>query len=343
MNRWYFFIVALLLVPIVGFGQLFIPPATGPGSPTYQHDSVVVYDYAEKQDGYWLFEPAKPRPAEADVILFLHGYGGYNPMIYGQWIRHLVRQGNIVIYPRYQKNMTSPKPKKFAKNVVTAIHNALDTLRSDQHINPLLDNFSIVGHSYGGTIAADITVHLKEHHIPQPKSIFLCAPGTGLFKAGRLDTYSNLPTDLKLLVLVHENDYVVGDELGRKVFETATNTPQRNLLIQYKDAANSISAGHNETYCVDKTFDSGIRNYTAKRALRITKTNAVDYYGYWKLYDALRTCAGSGKYCEFAFGNTPQQRSLGMKNGTVLRELEVIIPSPSLLSESESQISPIQN
>lgn len=323
----------IFLAPIAGFSQIFNPPATGPGSPTYQHDSVAVYDYAEKENGYWLFEPVQPRPISANVIVFLHGYGAYNPMIYGQWIKHLVRQGNVVIYPRYQKNIRHPLPKKFSRNVVTAIHNAVDTLWSDKHINPVFDNFSIVGHSYGGTIAAEITANWKRYGIPLPKSIFLCAPGTGPFKAGKLDSYANLPEDLKLLVLVHENDYVVGEELGRRVFETATNTPQRNLLIQYKDAENDISAGHNETYCVDKAFDSGVRNYTAKRALRITKTNAVDYYGYWKLYDALRACAASGKYCEYAFGDTTQQRSLGMKDGVVLKELEVVVPTPSLLSE----------
>jgi len=335
MKRTYYLIVFVLLIPILGFGQFFTPPLSGPGSPTYQHDSVIVHDYAKKQDGYWLFEPAQPRPATANVVVFIHGYGAYNPMIYGQWIRHIVRQGNVVIYPRYQKTIRRPLPKKFSKNVVTAIHDALDTLQSDQHINPLLDNFSIVGHSYGGTITADITVHWQEHEIPKPKSIFLCAPGTGPFKAGKLDTYANLPEDLKLLVLVNEKDYVVGDELGRKIFETATNTPQRNLLIQHTDHENDISAGHNETYCVDKAFDSGVRNYTAKRALRITETNAVDYYGYWKLYDALRACSGNGKYCEFAFGNTPQQRSLGLINGVMIRELEVALPTAPLLSEKK--------
>ena len=133
--------------------------------------------------------------------------------------------------------------------------------------------------------------------------------------------------------MVHEQDRVVGDKLGRKVFETAIHTPQRNLLIQYKDKPNDIGAGHNESYCVDKAFDSGVRNYTAKSALRSTETNAVDYYGYWKLYDALRTCAGSGTYCEYAFGDTPQQRGLGLLDGKPIRELEVELPAAPLLSE----------
>ena len=320
------------------FSQTFQAPSEGPGSTSYQHDSVIVYDYAQKQDGYWLFEPALPRPEAAPIVVFIHGYGGYNPMIYGQWIRHLVRQGNVVIYPRYQKTMTLPSPKKFATNVVTAIHEALDTLATPAHINPITANFSMVGHSYGGAIAADITVHWQEHKIPEPKAIFLCAPGTGPFKASRLESYSQLPAELLLLVMIQENDYVVGDNMGKRIFETATNTPRRNLIKQYADPSNGISANHNETYCVDKAFDTGLRNYTSKKALRITQTNAIDYYGHWKLFDALLACTRKGQYCEFAFGDTPQQHSLGTINGKPLTKLEVLVPERNkqvLLSDKE--------
>ena len=332
-------LVILLLVSSSSlFSQTFQPPSEGPGSATYQHDSVVVYDYAKKQDGYWLFEPSLPRPEAAPVVVFIHGYGGFNPMIYGQWIRHLVRQGNVVIYPRYQKTMTLPSPKKFAGNVVTAIHDALEILATPAHINPITDNFAMVGHSYGGAIAADITVHWKEQKIPEPKAIFLCAPGTGPFKASRLDSYQQLPEELLMLVMVQEKDYVVGDDMGKRIFETATNTPRRNLIRQYADSENGISANHNETYCVDTAFDTGVRNYTTKKALRITETNAIDYYGHWKLFDALLTCTRKRQYCEYAFGDTPQQHSLGIVNGKALKKLEVLVPAKSkgaLLSEKE--------
>ena len=329
----------LLFLPLFLFSQDFQQPAIGPGSATYQHDSIVIYDYAKKQDGYWLFEPALPRPETAPVIVFIHGYGGYNPMIYGQWIRHLVRQGNIVIYPRYQKNMTMPSPKRFSKNVVTAIHDALAVMKTPIHITPIVEDLCMVGHSYGGIIGADITVHWRGYELPKPKGLFLCAPGTGPLKAGRLDTYSNMPEDLKLLIMINDKDYVVGDEMGLKIFETAVNTPNRNLLRQSADPMNGISAGHNETYCIDETFDSGVRNYTAKKALRITKTNAVDYYGYWKLFDALLACSRAGQHCEFAFGDTPQQVNLGVLDGEQLKKLEAMLPDDSaatFLSDKEN-------
>ena len=316
--------------------QVFQQPVEGPGSATYSYDSVAMYDYAAEADGFWLFEPQTETKDTQNLIVFLHGYGGYNPMIYGQWIRHLVRQGNTVIYPRYQKNIFSPPPQEFSPNVVTGILNALDTISAKKHLPVRTDGFGIVGHSYGGTLAAEITVNYEAYQLPKPQCVLLCAPGTGPFKAGRLDSYEALSEDLKLLIVVHENDVIVGDELGRIIFTTATHTPNRNLLRQVNDRDHHISAGHNEVYSVDEAFDSGHQNFTTKKALRISETNAVDYYGYWKLFDALLACTRTGRYCEVAFGNTTAQRSLGtLADGTVLLDLEVEVATEKVLSELE--------
>ena len=315
-------------------GQSFQQPNCGPGSSQYLHDSVLFYNYADQEDGFWLFEPAMPRPEKSNFIVFLHGYGGYNPMIYGQWIKHLVRKGNTVVYPRYQKTVFSPSPKKFSENVTTAIKAALSLAeKKSAHQQIDTSGFCLIGHSYGGIIGAEITINWKDYGIPKPKGLFLCAPGPGPFHSGKLDSYEQMPQDLNLLIMVNENDYIVGDEMGIKIFETATNTPRRNLIRQQIDFVNGISAGHNETYCIDQAFDSGHHNYTAKKALRISRTNAVDYYGYWKLFDALIDCTRSSEYCEYAFGNTPEQRNLGtITKGQNLKELEIFIPKPRVLS-----------
>jgi len=334
MKNLLFFLFSLL--SHTAFSQDFQQPATGPGSATYQYDSVLFYNYAEKQDGFWLFEPTSPTPKTTNLIVFIHGYGGYNPMIYGQWLKHLVRKGNTVIYPRYQKNVFSPNPDKFSPNVVKGIQSALKIIEEGENHQPTnRDELCIVGHSYGGILAAEITANWEKYEIPKPKGIFLCAPGTGPFKAGKLESYDVLPSDLNLLVMVNEKDYIVGDEMGVKIFETATKTPNRNLIRQAIDFENGISAGHNETYCVDETFDSGHLNYTAKKALRISKTNAVDYYGYWKLFDALIDCSRNGNNCEYAFGNTIKQKNLGMVDNVTIKPLEVITVNPKPLSVKE--------
>jgi pimeloyl-ACP methyl ester carboxylesterase len=135
----------------------------GPGGKDYLHQEVIQYDYAQNPDGFWLYEPASPKPEKANVIVFIHGYGAYNPMIYGKWIKHLVRKGNTVIFPRYQRNMFSPSTKYFAENVVEAVLNALDTLNSQGHVSPITDHFSLVGHSYGGVISANLCVYYKSY------------------------------------------------------------------------------------------------------------------------------------------------------------------------------------
>lgn len=304
-------------------------PEQGPGSADYIHAAVKMSDFAEEDDGYWIFEPASPRPDSAPVVVFHHGYGAINPMIYGRWLRHIVRQGNIVIYPRYQNNLFSPSTKKFADNASTAIRHALEELKTGDHVRPISQGLILAGHSYGGAISAYLGVNHQELNIPKPAGLLLASPGTGPLNGARLDSYEGMPEDIALLVMVSVNDHVVGEELGRIIFETAVNTPQRNLIIQHPDehGAPAITAGHNESYALDSDFDGNIHNLSYRRAIGVAKLDAADYYGYWKLLDALMDCARQGENCEVAFGNTEAQRNMGCwSDGRKVRELEVVVP-----------------
>lgn len=305
-------------------------PLDGPGGAEYLHRKVAFSDAATKADGYWLFEPADPRPDSAEVVVFLHGYGAYNPMAYGKWIKHLVAKGNIVIYPRYQKNLISPRAEEFPKNTVKGINDALETLKTGDHVHPRTDKIVYIGHSYGGTIAANIGVNYKALGAPKPSAIFLCEPGTGPLKGARLDSYEGLSPDLNLLIVVGADDYVVGAELGARVFKTATNTPKRNFIVQHRDTTGRrwLLATHAEPYCYDLDFDTGVRNYTARRVLLTSRLDEVDFMCYWKLGDALIDYTRHGKYEDIAFGNTSKQRFMGQRpDGQAFRELEVFVPA----------------
>lgn len=305
-------------------------PFEGPGGADYVHQSVAFYDAATNADGYWLFEPADPVPDTAEVVVFLHGYGAYNPMAYGKWIKHLVAKGNIVIYPRYQKNLVWPRPDGFPENAAKGIRDALKVLEQEGHVKPRTEKVAYLAHSYGGVIATNLASHWEKFEIPKPAAMLLAEPGSGPFKGARLDDYKQLPADLNLLVVVGEDDYVVGEEFGRLVFETAVNTPNRNLIVQRRDTTNYkrwILATHSEPYAYDLDFDIGVRNYTAKRVLMTSRLNEVDFNCYWKLSDALIAYSRTGQYGDVAFGNTPRQRYLGLwPDGRPIRELEVILP-----------------
>lgn len=312
--------------PIAQPGQ----PSTGPGGSEYEHAEVIFRDFAEQPDGYWLFEPASPQPDSADLVVFLHGYGGYNPMIYGKWIKHLVRKGHIVIFPRYQRNLIFPRPPRFAKNVAKAIRDALHELEGDEHVKPRLDALVFAGHSYGGIIGAKLGVQFEKFGIPRPKGLLLCAPGTGPLTGGRMRSYKKMPADTKLVIVVSNDDEVVGKKMAKRIFRTAIQVPDRNLLYLSKDTYGepAIKANHNQSYSLDLDFDTGKRNFTAKRALRISRLDAVDYGVYWKLLDAMIDCIRTGDHCEMAVGGGPLQIAIGQwSDGTAIQPLEVVLPS----------------
>ena len=313
----------------------------GPGGADYAHHSVAFYDAATQADGYWLFEPADPIPDSAEVVVFLHGYGAYNPMAYGKWIKHLVAKGNIVIYPRYQKNLVWPRPDGFPENAAKGIRDALKALEKEGHVKPRTEKVAYIAHSYGGVIATNLATHWQEFDIPKPTALLLAEPGSGPFKGARLEKYERLPHDLNMLVIVGEDDYVVGEEFGRLVFETAVNTPNRNLIVQRRDTSNYnryILATHSEPYAYDLDFDTGVRNYTAKRVLMTARLNEVDFNCYWKLADALIAYTRTGDHKEVAFGNTASQRFLGnWPDGRPIKELQVIVPGPSALRIKEKE------
>jgi len=317
-------------------------PLDGPGGADYKYQSVSFYDAAASADGYWLFEPADPKPDSAEVVVFLHGYGAYNPMAYGKWIKHLVAKGNIVIYPRYQKNLVWPRPVDFPAYAAKGIRDAIAVLQQEGHVKPKLEKVTYIGHSYGGVTAANLGIHWERYNVPKPTAMLLAQPGSGPFSGARLKDYSALPADLNLVIIAGQDDYVVGDEFSRIIFETAVNTPNRNFVLQRRDTTGSsrwVLASHSEPYCYDLDFDTGVRNYTAQRVLLTSRLNEVDFNCYWKLGDALMEYTRHGRCGDVAFGNTAKQRCMGSwPDGRAIRELDVFLPGQYAVKAVVNQV-----
>ena len=96
-----------------------------------------------------------PSPILHLIIVFMHGWGATTPVFYRAWIDHIVRKGNIVIYPRYQKDITTPSDN-FTPNSIRAVKNAIKELQTGNHVIPQQDKFAIVGHSVGGLISINL-------------------------------------------------------------------------------------------------------------------------------------------------------------------------------------------
>lgn len=323
-------------------------PLSGPGSARYIHGGVNFYNFspAFDDDGYWLFEPTNPKPDSADVIVFNHGYGVYNPGPYGKWIEHLVRQGYIVIFTRYQYSESATLPSQVTDNAVTGIKDALIELTSDtNYVQPRTQHLALIGHSYGGVISANLATQYNLKGIPKPSAMLLCAPGTGGLNTGRLSSYTHMDTSIKVLSVVAEDDGVVGDTFGREIFNT-TNIPKShlNLVIQKRHlrGIDPILAGHNECLAADATYDGGTIGTVISGGYVEGATDAVNYYCYWKLADALLDCAFKDTNCDIAFGDTPAQRYMGLWSDNVPAiELDIYPKNPASITH-ENRMSDIQ-
>lgn len=107
-------------------------PKSGPGSAEYTHKKVEMVTGGEKSEKYYLYTPADPAPKEAPVICFIHGYNAIDPdKTYIGWIEHLVKRGNIVVYPVFQATPLEP-PANYAPNCAKSMKLAFEYLEAEK-------------------------------------------------------------------------------------------------------------------------------------------------------------------------------------------------------------------
>ena len=318
-------------------------PQTGPGGKQYIHTGVVKNRYGKGGEEYWIFEPDAPKPRTAPLIVFLHGWGGMNPLYYGAWIDHLVKRGNIVVYPRYQANLLTPM-KDFTPNALIAVTNAIERLQSERgHVRPDLNKFATVGHSAGGLLAANIAALADESRLPRVRAVMSVEPGiTEAPISIPLADLRKIPSDTLLLAVAGDQDGLVRDTDAKRIYYESTRIPADNkdfiTLVSDTHGAPNLLAGHRAPTALDKSYDSGEGFTGAAGTDRIgdapqisrrvrpetMMVNALDYYGTWKLFDALCDAAFNNKNREYALGNTPQQRFMGLwSDGVPVKELKV--------------------
>jgi pimeloyl-ACP methyl ester carboxylesterase len=316
----------------------------------------------KRENQYWIFEPADPKPQSAPVIVFNHGWGATNPRVYGAWIKHIVRRGNIVIYPAYQDLGTwRYPPLQITPNAIRAVKDAIARLQSGQHIHPNLDKFAIVEHSAGGQITANMAASAGSVGLPVPKAVMCVQPGKSWTKLQRmaipLEDVSTIPGDALLLSVVGDKDEIVRDIDAKSIFYGATQIPSANkdfvIVVSDDHGQPELQANHFAPAASDSEFQSPqrgdkrptrresplIQDRLRRRAERPQETSdddfpdltaqahlvdALDFYGFWKLFDGLCDAAFYGINREYALGNTPAQRFMGTwSDGTPVKELKV--------------------
>lgn len=289
-----------------------VQPAIGPGGGFYPHQTVVATQAGAGATGYWLFEPADPKPASAPVVVFVHGFSAIEPSPYRAWIDHLVRRGNIVIYPVYQDLLTLPL--NYTPNAVTAIQSALTLLQTGNHVAPETDKMAVAGHSFGGVIAADLAAVAALNGLPPLLAVLCAEPGTG--GLGAYADYSQIPAGTLLLCVAGNDDTVVGGTDAKRIYDEAVQIGSADkdhiTLLADSYGEPDLLADHNAPLAAEVLFPP----------------NSVDWYGFWKWLDGLTDAAFYGTNRNYALGNTPEQTNMGLWSDGIAVVLPVVTDSP---------------
>jgi acetyl esterase/lipase len=296
-------------------------PETGPGSEEMLFDRVVANHYGDEKLGYWIYEPADahdgtPRAGNTTfpVVLFLSGCCGEEPLLescpascHQAWIDHLVHRGNIVIYPIYSGNGADAM-------VADDTRAALAELQSGDHVRPDLSRFAVFGWSFGGDLAPYYLATAAAAGLPVPQAMMIFGPGCD---PDSLADLSTTPTTTRVLIEVSTDDRMVTEDCAKAIWAALKGIPteQRNYIRMSWDRHGSPRL---------------VADHTAPGTDADTALDALDWYGIWKPFDALMSCTFDGQDCEFAFGDTPEVRFMGIwSDGMPAIELDVVTdPGP---------------
>jgi pimeloyl-ACP methyl ester carboxylesterase len=217
------------------------------------------------------------------------------PEGYAAWIEHLVKRGNIVIYPRYQAALFSA-PDGYTGHSITALKDAFAELQKENHVKPDQTRVAIVGHSYGGVIAANLAVLASKNNLPAFKAVMCVEPGTGGF--GKVyENYSLIPAKTLLICVAGIDDANVRDFDAKRIYKEASSV-----------------AREDKDYIVMRTDRHGKPPVVADHfapAPALNASNALRWYGMWKWFDGLTDAAFNAKNRNYALGGTPEQRFMG--------------------------------
>jgi pimeloyl-ACP methyl ester carboxylesterase len=328
-------LIASVSVGLAASGVLAQPtppeqPATGPGSSDYAHATVIQSQYGGTNDSYYLFEPADPTPESAPVIVFLHGFGMVEPTLYGGWIEHIVRRGNIVVWPRYQSGFLS-RPQEYETKSLDAVLAAFEELETGEHVKPEREHFALVGHSVGGVLAGNLGAAAVGAGLPEPKAIMIAAASDVIpfmrwrrsFATILASDYEPIPAGALVLGVVAGSDTLAGDWATLLIIAEAIQVPPENReVIQIETDPYGDPA-------LEATHATPLSSDNAGGLIALGVTDAYDYYGYWKWFDGLTDAAFHGINKEYALGNTPEQTYMGQwSDGTPVTPAEVIWPAP---------------
>jgi dienelactone hydrolase len=279
-------------------------PAQGPGGGQRRHAGVRTTRVGGSPGEVTIFEPARPAPRSGPVVVFTQGVG---PDQYQGWVDHLVGRGSIVVFQNQPFDTVDLAERR--KGPVAGLRAAMRALARPGHVTPQWDHLVLVGHSVGGNMAAQLAADAGPAHLPRPRAVFVLQPR--LEDQASLRVVAGIPASSLVLVLASDRDDRVGRQGPRSVWAALRHHP-------------AASRDH----VLVRSDEHGTPALVADHFLSLSGSgnppDALDFYGPWKLLDALQGCATARRDCRYALGGTAEQRFMGRwSDGVPVTPLQV--------------------
>ncbi len=295
----------------------------------HTHAAVDVMTLGEGMRRVYVFMPALPAlHGKVPVVFLHHGWQGMDPLNFGALIDHLARSGQVVIYPVYQESAQT-SPQLVTAAAAEADHRALDALAERFNLSPDPKRVLYYGYSMGAAISLNLALDPRRYHLPKPRALVLVAPGDAYHVAHGADGRSiigpveKLPADLPVAILAGSADTSIGLPTARLLGARLCHIrpDRRVLMILSSDEhdGKKVHAGHGSPGAPDSRYDFALERRDIPTQIPgrdgfepSASLNQLDFYGYWKVVDAMVDGLASGKLPDVVFGHgTPAQLYLG--------------------------------
>ncbi len=240
----------------------------------------------------------------APVIFFAPGFANNDPAEYRPLINHIVSRGCALVYAPFQ----------IVSGDITLHKKRYDTIFAgfDEAVKRFGTSFDLTrvgyaGHSYGGSAILNMTFRGLERGWGSD-GLFLFVMAPWYYYEMSLSQFVNFPQHAKVIVQVYEQDGVCDHRVGKEIFERL-NLPSSEkdfvMLMREERPGYKLEADHGTP--------SG------------DGQDAHDFYGVYRLMDALADYAFTGKQDAKRIalgGGAPEQRFMGLwPDGRPVREL----------------------
>lgn len=273
----------------------------------------------------WLYIPDNGQTEFKRLVVFLHGFGAKNAAVYGAWINELLRDGYVVLFPKFHTATFIPTVSKYEKRVQQSIEDAQGYMKTNK-IALEKEGLVFIGHSIGGLLSANLAAEFGQSRTQKVDGIFCAQPGVAYVNWKRKNDYRTIDPSCAIVCVTGNNDFIVKFWSSRLIMNRSVQVNQHRKVWlnqeKWKRKGKKITASHAEPVAIDRRFGNGTYSYINLLALWFGKTDEVNEHGYWRLARYLLELADNPE--KVIDKNDPELTFMGEWDGEQIESLKLV-------------------